>query len=794
MRPLVIAAVALTGLCTAHVQSAAGIKALVQRRLPNHARDFTFSLTTLPSSYAPTNSTTSKQNDEYTVSNSGNNTIHISGNSPIALASGLRWYFTTYLHLDIYWFIGSRLHLAPQILPPLNATHHGSSIVPWRYHFNTVTFSYTTAFWTWDDWELQLDWLALRGVNLPLAWVGYEKILTDVFLDAGFSADDVAGFLSGPAFQAWNRFGNIQGSWGGELPMSWINSQSGLQKKIVARMVELGMTPVLPCFTGFVPEQIGEYYPNASFVKGDQWEGLAPAYTNVTFLEPFDPLFAKLQKSFLTKQTAAYGNVTSIYTLDQYNENDPYSGDLDYLRNVTSSTIASLKAADENAIWLIQGWLFYSSATFWTNDRIEAYLGGVDNSDMIILDLFSETQPQWQRTSSYYGKPWIWCELHDYGGNMGLYGQVENVTINPVQALANESSTIIGMGLTMEGQEGNEIMYDILLDQAWSSKPLDSRVYFGEWVTSRYHGAASLPAGLYSAWDTTRQTVYNNTEISLANAVTKSIFELQPNTTGLLNRTGHHPTTIQYEPSVLVSAWKDFYGAAAQEPTLWDNTAYTFDLTDITRQVMANAFDPLYANFIAAANRSLNATTYAPATAAQTGQRMIALLYDLDAVLAASGEPHFNLAAWIATARAWASPTTDLPVGSATAGSVNTSLIAQVASFYEYNARNQITLWGPTTGQVSDYASKQWAGLLSSYYVPRWRMFVEYTMNTTTTAANGANAALSASLLDFEEAWQVQTWGESLGESYDAPTTRQGELQRVLARVVRAWPEVFGVS
>lgn len=28
---------------------------------------------------------------------------------------------------------------------------------------------------------------------------------------------------------------------------------------------------------------------------------------------------------------------------------------------------------------------------------------------------------------------------------------------------------------------------------------------------------------------------------------------------------------------------------------------------------------------------------------------------------------------------------------------------------YEYNARNQITLWGPD-GQIKDYANKQWAG------------------------------------------------------------------------------------
>lgn len=119
----------------------------------------------------------------------------------------------------------------------MNSTYHGSSIVPWRYHFNTVTFSYTAAFWTWDDWEAQIDWMALHGINLPLAWNGYEKILVDVLEEAGFSQADIATFLSGPAFQAWNRFGNIQGSWGGELSTSWIDGQFALNQQIVARYV-----------------------------------------------------------------------------------------------------------------------------------------------------------------------------------------------------------------------------------------------------------------------------------------------------------------------------------------------------------------------------------------------------------------------------------------------------------------------------------------------------------------------------------------------------------------------------
>lgn len=595
--------------------------------------------------------------------------------------------------------------------------------------------------------------MALRGVNLPLAWVGAEKIMVDVFREVGLTDADIATFLSGPAFQAWNRFGNIQGSWGGDLPQQWIDDQFALQKQIVQRMVDLGMTPVLPAFTGFVPDNITRVMPNASVVRGSQWAAFPTQYTNDSFLEPFDSHYAQMQKSFIQKQQAAYGNVTHIYTLDQYNENDPYSGDLTYLQNVTRNTWQSMKAADPQAIWLMQGWLFYSNSAFWTDQRVEAYLSGVENNqDMLILDLYSESAPEWQRTNSYYGKPWIWCMLHDYGGNMGLYGQIMNITQDATDARL-QSPSMVGYGLSMEGQEGNEVLYDLFLDQAWSRTPLDTDRYFHQWVTSRYTGANSIPHEMYEAWDLMRTTVYNNTNLTSAISVTKSIFELRPNTQGLTGITGHHPTTLNYDPAVLVHAWQLMHQAAKAESSLWTNPSYEYDMVDVTRQVMANAFIPMYENLVSAYYSSNSSAL------TQTGAKLVHLLKDLDTVLLTN--PHFQLTTWIDAARAWSG------------GNANLS------SFYEYNARNQITLWGPQ-GQISDYASKSWAGLVSTYYVPRWQMFVQY-LNSTPPASYNVTE-FDAQLLDFGLQWQQQTWNA---------TTSSMNLQKALVYVQGRWPTVF---
>lgn len=129
---------ALSGLAAmAAAQSTAGLTSLLQRRMPNHVADFSFKIVNA-SSIGVSNSSL---HDSYTVTSSPNGTIHVQGTTISALSQGLHRYVTDVLHLDIYWFVGSRLYLAPTPLPGFNGTLTGSSVVPWRYHFNTGTFS-----------------------------------------------------------------------------------------------------------------------------------------------------------------------------------------------------------------------------------------------------------------------------------------------------------------------------------------------------------------------------------------------------------------------------------------------------------------------------------------------------------------------------------------------------------------------------------------------------------------------------------------------------------------------------
>ena len=84
--------------------------------------------------------------------------------------------------------------------------------------------------------------------------------------------------------------------------------------------------------------------------------------------------------------------------------------------------------ADPDAVWLMQGWLFFSGKAFWKDPQITAYLGGVAKDKMWLLDLFGDSSPLWQKTDSYKGHPFFLCTLLNFGGQQGIVGNFPRVT------------------------------------------------------------------------------------------------------------------------------------------------------------------------------------------------------------------------------------------------------------------------------------------------------------------------------------------------------------------------------
>ncbi|KAK3834165.1 MAG: tim-barrel domain-containing protein [Linnemannia elongata] len=398
---------------------------LVKRLLPvTYHSHFHFTL-------RPDLSTNSATNihDTFRIYNNqgGSPGIAIEGATLSALGSGLNYYLKEVCKVEMTWS-GDRFDQLPAV-PPLILVEAGvdgvvrASFVPWRYYMNVVTFGYSFAFWDWNRWQRELDWMMLNGINMALAMVGQEYVIRKFYETQGLSNDDISDFLGGPAFMPWQRMGNTQGSWALQndtaFKNEWINSQWELQGQIMQRMQAFNITPIMPSFQGFVPRKLPEKFPNVRFDKSSIWAGMPKEFTQVTFLPSTDTLFTTLSQQFIQLQKAMYkekgidmdAKAQNFYLLDLYNEMIPTCTTPECLKATTGGVMRAFKAADPKAVWAMQSW-FLLNRDLWNELRIRAYFDGIrevnNGRDAFVVDLYADVAPLWTTTEGFYGIDWGW--------------------------------------------------------------------------------------------------------------------------------------------------------------------------------------------------------------------------------------------------------------------------------------------------------------------------------------------------------------------------------------------------
>ena len=54
------------------------------------------------------------------------------------------------------------------------------------------------SWWDWERWQKEIDWMALHGINMPLAITGEEYTWYVVYKEMGFTDDDLKDFFLWP--------------------------------------------------------------------------------------------------------------------------------------------------------------------------------------------------------------------------------------------------------------------------------------------------------------------------------------------------------------------------------------------------------------------------------------------------------------------------------------------------------------------------------------------------------------------------------------------------------------------
>lgn len=616
--------------------------------------------------------------DYFEISQKGTR-IRVAGNNYVSIATGINWYLKYVAGVHLSW--NGMTAKLPDVLPPVKGKIRKSTGMKLRYDFNYCTYSYTMPFWNWERWEREIDWMALHGINLPLAAVGQECVWRNMLTGLGYTKEEINNFISGPGFLAWWAMNNLEG-WGGPNPDSWYESQEQLQKKILARMKEFGISPVLPGYSGMMPSN-ADAKLGLDIIKSPLWNG----FTRPAFLYPTDPKFSELASLFYKEQERLYGKA-DYYSMDPFHECKDL-GVFDFGEG-GKSVMAAMKAVNPKATWVVQAW---------SENPRQQMIDGLNPGDLLILDLFAECKPMWgmespaKRDNGFGEHGFLMCMIENFGGNVGLHGRMDEILDNYRQLSEHPlGANCKGIGLTMEGSENNPVMFELMTELPWMDSIPTKEEWLKGYVTARY---GRYDESIYQAWKVLGDGIYNAPMGNIQQGTHESIFCGRPQLDNF-QVSSWSKMSNYYDPTSTARAALLMLAAEGFE----DNNNYQYDLVDIVRQAIADEGRRTY-------QQTIGSYKCFDREAFESGsKRFLDLLLIQDALLAS--RPEFRVGSWIARARCCGTNDAE-------------------KDLYEWNARVQITTWGPREcadkGKLRDYAHKEWNGILKDFYYPRWDAF-----------------------------------------------------------------------
>ena len=280
---------------------------------------------------------------------------------------------------------------------------------------------------------------------------------------------------------------------------------------------------------------------------------------------------------------------------------------------------------------------------------------------MLILDLYCDVLPGWKKTQGFYGKPWVWSFVYNFGDNTVLGGAGSITRFNDLADVRKDplGHNVRGVGIIMEGYNHDPLFFDIMYELAWRSD-VDLKSWVQEYSRFRY---GKQNADAQTAWETLRTRLYN---MGVGTCSGKSVLVVPPALTC---------SYFKYPAPALADAWRLLLHAA---PELSASETYRHDLVNVARQSLSNHAGTLYQRAMEA-YRAKDSVLFQRASS-----DFLQLIRDLDELLASSDQ--FLLGTWLENAKRWGSTSAE-------------------RARMEWNARRILTAWGNNT-IIRDYAAR----------------------------------------------------------------------------------------
>lgn len=377
--------------------------------------------------------------------------IRIRGNSYVSIASGLNWYLKNYCGVS-YAYYDSILSLPEQLPMPQDLTYKETYM---QIGYNSYDFG-QRLFWNWQDWEKEIDRMALNGVNVCPVFIGVESVWTDFLDHYGMTEEQISQYL----FHT------------DRIPKEWLKRQKNLQERIIRRMQQLGISPVYPAFTGVVPQQITEGKNIITLTTPTPQQILRQERV----ISTDEPLFAEMAKQWYGSYEKTYGKA-------------PFYWGGTNGQDLPSDIQKCLQRSEPEASWLVP-----------IDSHIQKGFStkGMDLTKTVLLYQDMQSDTDWKNMSATKTLPWIWnwnCSDTQTEQPASLHealNQPEKASNNPETA-----SNILGIGSRMNGSNDFPLAYNLIHNRRWQPEVIDLRDELRRELEMRYGACDSM---VLNAW------------------------------------------------------------------------------------------------------------------------------------------------------------------------------------------------------------------------------------------------------------------------------------------------------
>ncbi|KRV50475.1 alpha-N-acetylglucosaminidase [Wenjunlia vitaminophila] len=642
--------------------TASANEALVRLLGPTHAAQF--QLVPVPRS---------DSQEEFVVSGPAGR-IEVRGTSPTTLLTGVHWYLKYVCRAQVSW-TNDQLDL-PDTLPAVGQTLRQRTTVPHRFALNDTNDGYTRPYGDWSHWERLIDVLALHGCNEVLVIAGMEAVYHRALMEFGYSDAEARAWIPAPTHQPWWLLQNLSG-YGGPISEELLATRIELGQRIAERLRALEMEPVFPGYFGQVPEGFVDRNPGARVVPQGTWQG----FRRPDWQDPRTAVFGEFAASFYRHQRDLFGSAR-YFKMDLLHEGGT-PGDVP-VGDAARGVERALRAAHPQSTWVILGW---------QNNPRRQLLDAIDKQQMLIVDGLSDRyDAEADRDVDWGGTPYAFGTIPNYGGRTTLGARTHRWLDRYFAWRDKPGSALVGTAYLPEAVDRDPAAFEFFSELAWRDEPMDAEQWFAEYADLRY---GDRDGHARKAWSALHLSAYQHSARQRSDPH-DSLFQARPSLTAN-SAAVFAPQTLTYDPSVLDTALDELLRV---RPELRERDSYRQDLVDVARQALANRSRQLLPVLRTAYARK-DLETFRDIT--ELWLRLMRLSDEL-----AGTHRHFLLGPWLADAQRMASS-------------------ASESAELERTARVLVTTWGhraaADAGDLAEYANREWHGLISDFYLPRWQRY-----------------------------------------------------------------------